>query len=114
MSETQQTTEATREIVAETMVGDLMKITLDELKLIDKPWQTLSYFQQDDIISRVQNQAQDAVRQAVQILGSGGMVRVPVQLESLLELEARQKVEAEAQVSAVNGDSAPAELSKAA
>jgi hypothetical protein len=70
------------EIAAQTMLGDLMNLAIENAKALPKSWQELNEFEQGDYLHRIEMQCRDAVRQCVQIIASGGCVRIPIQIKS--------------------------------
>ncbi len=68
------------EVAASTMLGDLMKMTIELAKALPKSWQELSETQQDVWLNSVESQCRMAVRQVVQIIASEGCARIPVQI----------------------------------
>jgi hypothetical protein len=71
------------EMAASTLKGELMAITLDELKAARDVWQKLSEDDQDGVIERVEKRCRDAVTQTIRLLSSHGFARVPAALEQL-------------------------------
>jgi hypothetical protein len=71
------------EIAAETMLGDLMKVCIDELKAAKDVWQKLPQFDQDYAIERIERRCKDAVEQAVRILASEARASILATLESV-------------------------------
>lgn len=51
------------ELTQDTMIGELVKYTVDELKAARKPWQELSESEQDSVLSRLRMHAEDMVGQ---------------------------------------------------
>lgn len=91
------TTEPLADISAATMVNDLMSITLDELKQAPDAWQKLTEDEQDAAIQRIENRVKEAVRQAINLVASGGYVRVPATVDAIAikgEVKATLKVKA--------------------
>jgi hypothetical protein len=70
------------EVAAQTMLGDLMKMTIDLAKALPTSWQELSESQQDMWINSVEAQCRTAIRHVVQIIASEGCARIPVQIRS--------------------------------
>lgn len=70
-------------IATETMLGDLMKLCVDELKVAKDVWPKLSQFDQDYAIERIERRCKDAVEQAVRILASEARASILATLESV-------------------------------
>lgn len=70
-------------IAAETMIGDIMSITIDELKHAQDVWQKLGEAEQDDVIERVERRVKDTVTQCVRMIATQGFTRIPATLEQL-------------------------------
>lgn len=64
------------EIAAETMLGDLMSLVVDELKAAPDAWQKMSERKQSDVLYRVENRCRDAVEKCVDIIAAQGNVFV--------------------------------------
>ncbi|MTI13809.1 DNA translocase FtsK [Sansalvadorimonas verongulae] len=58
------------DVAETTMLGDLIKVVVDEMKAMPDVWQKLPEVQQQEVIDRVQKQCQSAVVQAVHIIAS--------------------------------------------
>ena len=65
------------------MVGELMAISLDELKHAQDVWQKLSQDEQDATIARIEARVKDAVRQCVTLVATQGFTRIPATVESI-------------------------------
>lgn len=65
------------------MVGDLMAITLDELKSAYDVWQKLGENEQDEAISRIERRVKEAVTQCVRLVSTQGFTRLPATLEQI-------------------------------
>ena len=71
------------EIGETTLLGDLMKTVVEQLKVMPKPWEALSERQQQEFLDRIELQVADAVRQTVRIISSHGMINVPCIVDSV-------------------------------
>lgn len=71
------------EIAAETMHGDLMALVLDELKAAPDVWQKLGEVEQDDVIQRVRQRTETAIRHCVELVAMQGFTRIPAKVESV-------------------------------
>lgn len=71
------------EVSEKTMLGDLMKTVVEQMKELPKPWQALSESEQQEFLDRIELQVADAVRQTVAIISSKGMINVPAKVESV-------------------------------
>lgn len=69
------------EIAEETMLGDLMKVALDEIKAAPDVWEKLSEKQQDDVIYRVEMRCRKAVRTAADLINSNGRTHVRAKVD---------------------------------
>lgn len=58
------------EIAENTLLGDLMRCVIEQIKVLPKPWDALSEAEQQDYLDRIEVQVADAVRQAVKIIAS--------------------------------------------
>lgn len=81
MSDKQQPT--TIEITADTMLGDMVKLVIDELKAAPDVWQKLSEDRQQDVIYRVTSQCNDLIRQAVEIIAADGREVITADVEQI-------------------------------
>lgn len=66
-----------------TMLGDLMNIVVEQLKVLPKPWESLSEDGQRAFLDRIELQCAEAIRQAVRIISSRGMTNVPATVDSV-------------------------------
>jgi hypothetical protein len=83
-AETQETQElGTIEMSAQTMLGDLVGLVIDELKAAPDVWQKLSERKQDEVIDRVRRRCEDAIQQAVHFIYSEGRTVITADLEQL-------------------------------
>lgn len=71
------------EVSAQTMLGDLVGLVIDELKAAPDVWQKLSERKQDEVIDRVRRRCEDAIRQAVHFIYSEGRTVITADLEQL-------------------------------
>lgn len=71
------------EVAAETMLGDLMKLCIDEVKAAPDVWQKLSEAEQQNIIDRVRERVRNAVEESVRIIATQGYARIRGTLESV-------------------------------
>ncbi|MDP1931946.1 MAG: hypothetical protein Q8L60_10860 [Gammaproteobacteria bacterium] len=71
------------DIAETTMLGDLMKCVVEQLKVLPKAWQAMSEQEQQETLDRIELQTADAVRQAVRIISSHGQINVPAKIESV-------------------------------
>jgi hypothetical protein len=71
-------------ITAQTMLGELMACTLDELKQARDVWQKLPQTEQDRVIERIQNRTSEAIRQAVHMISAKGFTQIPATLEQVV------------------------------
>ncbi len=71
------------EVAEKTMLGDMMRCVIEQIKLLPKPWDALSENEQREYLDRVDLQVADAVRQAVDIISSMGHNRVPAKVDSM-------------------------------
>lgn len=74
--------EESKEIAAQTMLGDLMKICVDMAKALPKSWAQLSENEQDTWLNSIEKQCREAVKSVVQIIASEGNTRIPVTITS--------------------------------
>lgn len=71
------------EIARETMLGDLMKLCIDELKAAPDVWPKLSQEKQEDVIERIERRVGTAVRAAVEIIAAQGRIAIAATLEQV-------------------------------
>ena len=64
------------DVAAATMHGDLVKCIVDELKLVDKPWQQLSEEHQGEILDRLTKRTRTMIDDCVSIISAGDAVSV--------------------------------------
>lgn len=83
MTETTEVTEEDSGVAAETMLGDLMTLVLDELKAAPDVWQKLGENEQDDVIDRVRRRCEDAVEDCVRIIATQGFARIRAKVDTI-------------------------------
>jgi len=67
-----------------TLLGDLIKVTVDSLKQMDRPWVNLSEEEQNRIIGNVTHTMRQAVREACVIIDdSVDKIRIRAQVDSI-------------------------------
>lgn len=71
------------EVAAETMLGDLMSVCLQEIKAAPDVWPKLNEQQQGEVIYRVERACRCAVDKAVEVIASGDHQTVPATVESV-------------------------------
>jgi len=74
---------STVEIAEETLLGDLMNMTLDLAKALPEPWQKLSEQKQGEWLDSARRQCLAAARQTVSIIAAGGHITVPCTVDSV-------------------------------
>lgn len=80
------------EIAENTLLGDLMKCVIEQLKDAPKAWQAMSEPQQAEFLDRIELQVSDAVRKTVAIVTSRGMINVPATIDSVTFKDGRKVV----------------------
>lgn len=70
-------------IAADTMLGDLMACLIDEFKAAPRVWQEMPEHQQQDMIYRVQDRVQQAIKDAVEIIASDNRPTIVATVESV-------------------------------
>lgn len=70
-------------IAADTMLGDLMGVVLDELKAAPDVWQKLGEVEQDDAIDRIRRQCAAAVEDCVRIIATQGFSRIRAKVDAI-------------------------------
>lgn len=68
---------------AEHLGSELMGLVLQEIKAIPDVWQRLAEVRQADVIDRVRENVEQAVKQAVMIIAASGMTQVVADLEGV-------------------------------
>lgn len=71
------------EVAKETMLGDLMKCLVEQIKVCPKSWQQMSEQEQQEALDRMELQVSDAVRQVVNIVLSENKIAVVAKIESV-------------------------------
>lgn len=69
-----------QELAAETLRGDIRDAILREFKLMPKPWHAMNEQEQERVIWRARDIADQLVRQAVDIVASKGLPALPIQV----------------------------------
>lgn len=69
------------EIAEETLLGDLMKVVLDEIKAAPKAWDQMSEQEQDSMIDRVERRCRSAARTAADLINSNGRTHVRARVD---------------------------------
>lgn len=75
--------EANEMIAEETFLGDLMRIVIDQVKAIQKPWEQLSESDQETYLNSVRLQCEAAVKKAINIIAAQGMVTIVADVDSV-------------------------------
>lgn len=70
-------------IAGETMIGDLVRAIIDEIKAAPAVWQMMSERTQEQVIARVERQVVSAVEQCVHIIAAGEMPTIEARLEQI-------------------------------
>ncbi len=71
------------EVAELTMLGDLLKALIDEIKILPDPWQKMSELKQQHIIDRLTRRVEAAIKQAVHIVASDARPSLEVTLEGV-------------------------------
>lgn len=71
------------DFTADTMLGTLTTVIVDEIKALPDVWAKLSEFKQDDVIKRVTSQVGDAVKRAVHLIATDGREVITANLEQI-------------------------------
>lgn len=71
-------------ITEETMIGDLMSFMTQEFKAMPDVWQKLGESHQREIVYRAELAAKKVVREAVEILASGGEVTAKLTVDQVV------------------------------
>lgn len=71
------------EVARETMIGDLVRMTIDELKSAPTVWQKMSEAKQQEAIDRITNRIVHNVTQAVFILASDARPTINAKLDQI-------------------------------
>jgi len=92
-------TKSTEEIAAETMLGDLLKLTIGEIQHMPDVWARLPEEQQQAVIDRATKRVQKAINEAVHILASEARPTLTANVE---KVEFKDGVKAQLAMSAGN------------
>lgn len=68
---------------AETLGSDLLGALLDEIKILQQPWQSMPKHKQDEVIDRLRDRVKDNVQQAVSIIAADTRVTVTATLDQV-------------------------------
>lgn len=74
---------APADLAAESMLGDLSALIIDELKAAPDVWAKMSQHKQDDVIDRVTKRVGAAIVEAVKMIASEGREVIAADLESI-------------------------------
>jgi hypothetical protein len=66
------------QVAAETMRGDIRDAVLTEFKQMAKPWQAMTEDEQQRVINRAVDIADDLVRKAVDLIAARGLPALPI------------------------------------
>lgn len=69
---------------AETLGTDLLGALLDEIKILQQPWQSMNQHKQNELIDRLRERVKDNVQQAVSIIAADTRVTVTATLEQVV------------------------------
>lgn len=72
------------EVCAATMLGDLMKIVIDQVKAIQKPWEELSEGEQANYLDSIEFQCKRLINAAVDIIASDNMVTLTGEIDKVV------------------------------
>lgn len=75
--------DTTLELAADSMLGNLIAVCLDEIKAAPDVWPKLNEHQQGDVIDRVRRQIETAIRQAVHLIAADGREVIAADLEQI-------------------------------
>jgi hypothetical protein len=73
----------TVELASETMLGDLMKMAVDELKAAPDHWHKMSEATQAESIERIEKQCRAAIKTCVHLIASHGFTRLGAKIDSI-------------------------------
>lgn len=79
-------------IAEETMLGDMTRAMLDELKAAPDVWQKLSEAKQGEVIERLERRVADCVEQVVHIIASADRPTIRARLEQITTKDAVKAV----------------------
>lgn len=68
------------DLAEQTFLGDLMQCVLDQVKAIQKPWQTLPEAEQDSYLNSMEAQLREATRKAMRILTAQDQTVIPIKV----------------------------------
>lgn len=68
------------QFVTDTLRGDIRDAVLSEFKLMPKPWQAMNEDEQDRVIRRAQDIADNVVRSAVDLVAARGLPAIPIEV----------------------------------
>lgn len=71
------------QVAEATLLGDIMKFVVDELKAAPDVWQKLSQHKQDEVIYRIDSRARQLVGQVVDIIASNDRPTIAATVESV-------------------------------
>lgn len=71
------------EMTADTMLGDMVRMVIDEIKAAPDVWPKLSEYKQDDVIRRVTKQCTELVKMAVHLIAADGREVISADLEQI-------------------------------
>lgn len=70
-------------LAADTMLGDLVSLVIEEIRAAPDVWQKLNEFQQEEVIERVTRRVGSHVREAVKMIASDGREVITAELEQI-------------------------------
>lgn len=68
---------------AESVGVDLLAATLDEIKILQKPWPSMSKSEQNEVIDRLRERVKDNVQRAVALIAAENRVTVVAKLDAV-------------------------------
>lgn len=71
------------EMAATTVAGDLLAALIDELRLIERPWQSLPEVDQQDVIERLRARVKTNVEEAVRTIAADARPVIAAEVESV-------------------------------
>lgn len=77
------TNAANEQIAEETFLGDLMRIIVDQVKAIQKPWEQLSQSEQEAYLNSIRLQCEAVSKKAINIIAAQGMVTIVADIDSV-------------------------------
>lgn len=72
------------DVAEETMLGDLMSLVIQELKVMPKSWPEMSESQQEEVIYRAEQRCKSAIKKATRIISSRNHKTVLAQVEQVV------------------------------